>query len=616
MTPFSYFFLWFFLIISFAVYGVDTFTAVNLLAFSRWAGQIKPTIPFAITRWIYAVCIIISFALLIYRWMNAIRAIRSKSIARNYLNSLAMRVQSVRPGTGWKRFLVFAELTKSKKGAEYVAIFAYFSFECKFLSILLPWMRLTTWLAWMNTIFADGPRQVVNAITLYSVMQMDLLPGGENAEKSSDKPAGVQFFENIKILAVDNNLRAVVLAGMLFTLVVWVLSVIKLFIAIALHLIFLFHHIPSRDGTLSAYCRRKINTRLMRIVKQKVNKALEKGVALRDRDPTGQYLGTNAKPTLPMFGNEDKEPMVTTISRTTTQTTGTAAPDQNPRLPDLSWTEDKPALSRTATDSSAYSESAATGYSPLDRQSSPAPPVPPLPALPNLPPMRSHTPMSRPMNQPRFAPTPTGTARSSPGTGYRNEYNNPYAPPEASAGVPYQSYSPAPDPLARSMTPGAGYPNRTFSPALPTATPRSSAPGVSPFSGPPVAGFAPFSQNVPAGAATTLPQRTLTPVNYNAVGANAMGGIPPRVLSPGPRNGTPQPANAGNYAAFDPSMTSQTPAQSASPAYRPYGGQDAASPRNDYCRVRSPGPTQSIQAAYHQPMDGGPLRPYRNDGNF
>jgi hypothetical protein len=40
-----------------------------------------------------------------------------------------------RRGRGWRRFLVFAELTKSKKGAEYVALFAYFSFESK--SILL-----------------------------------------------------------------------------------------------------------------------------------------------------------------------------------------------------------------------------------------------------------------------------------------------------------------------------------------------------------------------------------------------------------------------------------------------------------------------------------------------
>ena len=611
------------------MYGVDTFTAVNLLAFSRWAGQIKPKIPFTVTRWIYAVCIIISFALLIYRWLIAIRALRSKSIARNYLNSLAMRIQSIRPGGGWKRFLVFAELTKSKKGAEYVALFTYFSFECKSLSIGLSWMRLTTPLAWMNTVFADGPRQVVNAITLYSVMQMDLLPGGENAETSSDSPAGVQFFENIKILAVNNNLRAVVLICMLFTLVVWVLSVIKLLIAIALYLIFLFHHIPSRDGTLTAYCRRKINTRVMRIVTQKVNKALAKGVALRDRDPAGGNLGTNAKPTLPTFGDEDKEPMITPISRTTTQATlpqytsrpGTAAPDQNLKLPDL-WTEDKPALSRTATETSAFSESAATAYSPLDGQSSPAPPVPPLPILANPPPVHSNTPMSRPMNQSQFAPAPNGMGRSIPGPGYRNGYNNPYALPEASAGAAYRSYSPAPDPLARSMTPGVAvssqpdmdYPNRTFSPAARTPTPKS-APGASSSPGHPVTGFPPASRSVPPGMAATHPQRTMTPVNYNTMGANAMGGIPPRVFSPGPRNGTPQLTNAAGYAAFDPSVASQNPIPS-SPAYRPYGGQDAASPLNDYRRARSPGPGQSIQPASHQPMNDQPLRPYRNDGHF
>lgn len=117
------------------MYAVDTFTAVNLLAFSKWAGQIEPAIPFTVSRWIFAVCIIISFVLLVLRWIRAIRAIRSGSISQSYLDSLAVRLQSIRlwsSGHGWKRFLVFAELTKSKKGAEYVALFAYFSFESRF----------------------------------------------------------------------------------------------------------------------------------------------------------------------------------------------------------------------------------------------------------------------------------------------------------------------------------------------------------------------------------------------------------------------------------------------------------------------------------------------------
>ena len=423
--------------------------------------------------------------------------------------------------------------------------------------------------AWMNTVFADGPRQVVNAITLYSVMQMDLLPGGQNAEKSDDSGAA-QFFENVKILAVNNNLRAVVLFSMLFTLVIWVLSVIKLLIAIALYLIFLFHHIPSRDGTLTAYCRRKINTRVMRIVKVKVNKALAKGMALQDRAPTQPNMGANVRPTLPTVGKgEDKGPIVTTISRSTTQTTlpsrpGGAVADRNPTLPDLSWSDEHPGLSRTATETSAFSESTAVStYSPLDRGPSPAPPVPPLPA--NIPPMRSNTPATRPPVS-RFAPTPT-TARSTPAPGYRGMTEErsygAYGPPNP---VPYRSHTAAPDMYGRSMTPGVvispsaqtDYPTRTFTPVASSTT---AQPGY------PMPSFTPFNRSAsPAVTPVAYPERTFTPMNQ-----------------------TPQPSG-GNYHAFGPSMTSQTPIQQTmSPAYQAYPGQDSGQQ---------------------------PFRPYRNDGNF
>jgi hypothetical protein len=121
-------------LISIAVYGVDTFTAVNLLVFSRWSGKVQPAIPFNISRWIFAACIIASFIILAYRWFNAISAMRSGSITRSFLDPLAVRVQSVRPGKqgrGYRRFLVFAELTKDRKAAEYIGLFAYFSFRCE-----------------------------------------------------------------------------------------------------------------------------------------------------------------------------------------------------------------------------------------------------------------------------------------------------------------------------------------------------------------------------------------------------------------------------------------------------------------------------------------------------
>ncbi|KAJ5287364.1 hypothetical protein N7478_003050 [Penicillium angulare] len=457
-SSFSYIFIWIMLLVSMAVYGVDIFTAVNLLAFSRWSGRVEPAIPFKISRWIFAVCIIVSIALLAYRWLLAIRAMRSGSITRSYLDPLAVRVQSVRvftkKGRGWKKFLVFADLTKSKKGAEYVALYTYFAFQ-----------------SWMNTVFADGPRQVINAITLYSVMKMDLLPGGKNTTSDDGSSGFSQFFNNLKILAESNTLQAVVLFGMLFTLIIWVLSVLKLASAVILYLIFLFHHIPEEDGSLKAYCRRKISTRLKRIVRGKVDKALAKGLQLQDRSPTRPGLPTaDSKPTLP-FVDMDKTPVVTTLSRSTTETTlppytrsNSTRTDQNPTLPNLEMAS-KPALTRTTTQSSAISADSASltanaapmGYSPLDRQNATLPPVPPLP--PTVPSRMASGQSRQTPGPPPFGNEtdrgPAGMYRNLTDAGAQsnrtyNSANDPYAPMAPSV----HSSSSTPGYYGHSHTPG------------------------------------------------------------------------------------------------------------------------------------------------------------------
>ncbi|KAJ8164542.1 hypothetical protein LV155_003223 [Aspergillus fumigatus] len=621
LTPFSYFLVYVFLLVSIAVYGVDTFTAVNLLAFSRWAGSIEPAIPFTVSRWIFAVCIIVSFVLLFLRWLHAIRAMRSGSIARSYLDPLAARVQSIRMGRrgrGWRRFLVFAELTKSKKGAEYVALFAYFSFE-----------------SWMNTVFADGPRQVVNAITLYSVMRMDLLPGGKNSV-DDDKAGIIQFFENVKILAEDNNQRAVVLCGMLFTLVIWVLSILKLASAVILYLIFLFHHIPAEDGSLKVYCRRKINARLMRIVRRKVDKALAKSTL--DRAPTQPHLALDRNPTLPMVADldaEDKAPTVPTLSRSTTQTTlppytsrpGTAAPERNPTLPtlpDVSLTE-KPAMSRTVTQSSAHSEStsysgatAVSGYSPLDRGSLPAPPVPPVPTNVPMPGARSYTPISRPpTTRPTRTPAPPSATNASsrmPTTMHQGDYEeaprrypDPYstdAPYDENYGA-HPSYSAAPDPYSRSVTrgiavsPGEDYPTRTLSPQSHRGTPQPSS------SDPPTS--YPVRAYTPGNAVTARP-----PLAVDAAASYAE-----RTYTPVSQRATPRPQQQssqqqGGYVAFNPS--SMAPSQPSagirpthSPVYHAYSGPSSATSPNGPSNRGPP-----VRAYTPQGYNPHP-RPYRPD---
>lgn len=147
LSPLSYGILYIFLLISIAVYAVDCFTAVNLLFFNRWSGQVKPVISFKIARWIFAACILLSLVLLVYRWVRALRVIKSGVIAASYLDPLAVRVQCIRPGKrgqGWRRFLVFAALTEGRKGAEYVALFTHFSFEGSFLADSATCLMLIT----------------------------------------------------------------------------------------------------------------------------------------------------------------------------------------------------------------------------------------------------------------------------------------------------------------------------------------------------------------------------------------------------------------------------------------------------------------------------------------
>ncbi|KAI9888726.1 MAG: hypothetical protein M1814_006495 [Vezdaea aestivalis] len=338
-TTFSYGLLYVSLIISVAVYAVDTFTAINLLAFNRWGSNVKPYIPFEVSKWIFAACIIASFVLVAFEWFRAIRVIKRDGVAESYLDPLAVRIQCIRMGKnghGFRRFLVFGQLTKSKKGADYVALFTYFSFK-----------------TWLRLVLAEGPRVVVNALTLFAVLQSELLPNGKHAP-TDGRTSFSQFWFNVGKLADDNKKNAFILGGMVFTMVIWVIYTLSLMIATVMYLLFLWHWVPSSDGTLSAYCKRKIDSRVNSIVSKTMEKAREKDETKRQlaearalkkgERPLG---GVKREPTLPVLFDEEKDLEGSTLTRQTTQSTlppyssrpptrnGSETPDfnQQPSLP-------------------------------------------------------------------------------------------------------------------------------------------------------------------------------------------------------------------------------------------------------------------------------------------
>lgn len=377
-----------------AVYAADAFTAVNLLAYNKWSSQVQPKVSFEVAKWIFAITIIISYVFLVYRGIRAARVMRSGSVTECYLEPVAAIWQSMRVtkrGQGWRRFLVFAELTKSKKGVNYIALFVYFQFKSALIVVV-----------------AQGPRIAINAMTLYAVMQAQLLPVGDHA--SQEHSNFEQFFLNIGVLIdTGNKQETVIYFTMLFSLVIWVFAALGLLISVLLYMFFLWHYIPRKDGSLTQYCRRKVETRLERIVGKKVQKAIERENQLRKEEERramkkGDFGATRTVPTLPRLDGDDDDSSIYRLERSDTMNTVTTLPQYSsnppsrtntmktyhtigmkPSLPTLSERPSMPTLTDTQLvdfPRRSYSSNAALvkEASGMDR-SWPAPP-PPMPGPP------------------------------------------------------------------------------------------------------------------------------------------------------------------------------------------------------------------------------------------
>lgn len=205
-------------------------------------------------------------------------------------------------------------------------------------------------------------------------MQADLVPIGEHKVTKGHTPIS-QFFINIQILANHNKEQAAILFGMLFTLVIWVLYALGLLIAVLFYLLFLLNHIPSKDNGLSNYCRRKIDSRLQKIVGFKVNRALEKANTNRmlhefNAVKRGAPGHVKRQPTLPILDTDSNykvHDMPPPLRRANDATYSFFMSSDSPRTVITSSKDGESAIldifparplppSRTATQSSAFSK--------------------------------------------------------------------------------------------------------------------------------------------------------------------------------------------------------------------------------------------------------------------
>ncbi|KAK7743704.1 Potassium transporter [Diatrype stigma] len=375
----------------------------------------------------------ISFVNLTLEHIRCFRVRKRGNVAECYLDNLAVRLESLRwgKGQGWRRFLVFAELTKSKKGAEYVALFTYFNFQ-----------------SWIRVLLCSGPRQVINALTLYSIFNLELNPD----DNSSIKATFEGFFDNIQYLYNESNQQAVILS-------------------VLFYVFFLWHYIPRHDGGLKGYCERKINKRLKSIVMVKVKKALaeeeernrKKGIKAAMKN--GEKPPIERQATLPQlgeFGDPDKLPGMPMLTRNDTMNTlppYTSRPgtpmdsmpyDVKPPIPS------RPGMGMHGSSTSISSNSSQAPF--INRSASPAPsftqpPAPfmnrtasPAPSfsaeLNNFPPMRPGTANSNrsfaPRGPPQAGPIGNGGPMNMPRTGSPAIYS-----PDSLPAMPERALSPA-----------------------------------------------------------------------------------------------------------------------------------------------------------------------------
>ncbi|CAI4043894.1 Kch1p SKDI_10G2560 [Saccharomyces kudriavzevii IFO 1802] len=190
-----------------ALFVSDVYTCIKLLAFNSWSNNIiQPYISFKISKWLFSGCILASIVLLIWEAIVGIRIYRTGNISLTYVNNFSRNINSV---LDYSKFCVY-NMIERKGFRQKVTFFTFFQ--------LKDCIRL---------IFTDTPRQVINGLTLWSV----LVTVNKN-EDLGDLESFSGLITKIKNIGQTNHEEAVILSLMLFSFIVWALFVFKFFLAI------------------------------------------------------------------------------------------------------------------------------------------------------------------------------------------------------------------------------------------------------------------------------------------------------------------------------------------------------------------------------------------------
>ncbi|KAH7920803.1 hypothetical protein BV22DRAFT_1132794 [Leucogyrophana mollusca] len=284
-------YLWLYIIIlkSFLVYISDIFSATTMLTTSTWSNQIFDDcqhqdgcfyIPFNIGKWLFVGCIIFGFLLLAYEARKSKKIIASRDISYAFTNVMANHYYSLR---SYDHFCFFDHISNSTKKKDDFAFFIFFTFK-----------------SWKRLLLSDGPRQTINALTLYSIY----LAKRDNGS----------WYDVSKYFAGNSLSTSALTVTTFFTFVIFAGSLLLLICAGIFYIPLLCYI----QGNLKEYVCHKVDKRIAEVIKRRNKERLAKAAALAKKEAMGDYSHLKNKkgemiakplpqPTLPNLSVDDDD---------------------------------------------------------------------------------------------------------------------------------------------------------------------------------------------------------------------------------------------------------------------------------------------------------------------
>ncbi|WWD21740.1 hypothetical protein CI109_106227 [Kwoniella shandongensis] len=304
-TRIKYIFRYVWLLKSIVVYGLDIFTAATMIVSDHWTNSLTAKcdygcavdVKYSIAKWVFVGCIIFSFLLLAYETYRAKKVVDSRDISYAFTNLIANDYYSFR---SYDNFCLFCQIESSSKKKDDFAFFVFFTFK--------EWKRL---------ILADGPRQSINALLLYSF-------GKANNFQTSDIPA---YWDNSAVTAM-------LLFSMIFTVLIFLGSMVLLIVAAVCYIPLLCYI----QGNLKEYVCHKVDKRITELIKKNTRQRIARAAAMEKKMANGAMtksdyaqtsLGLVPQPTLPQVMLDDDEDMRMRTARTKARQAGKEMPSSD-----------------------------------------------------------------------------------------------------------------------------------------------------------------------------------------------------------------------------------------------------------------------------------------------